>query len=141
MKPLSLFRPIMYYNAILLVINIFLQVFTTTFLGNNAQFISVIQAILVAARHLHQLQGKQEDKIKNLQGRTVRSGLLRKLILTASSSSLISTATRLLSKLNKEAADQKDFHNLFIISDGNFPEVLFKSSSVGVSLNSFFLNS
>lgn len=110
-------------------------------MGNNAQFISVIQAILVAARHLHQLQGKQEDKIKNLQVRTVRSGLLRTLILTASSSSLISTATRLLSKLNKEAADQKDFHNLFIISDGNFPEVLFKSSSVGVSLNSFFLNS
>lgn len=54
---------------------------------------------------------------------TVRSPLLRKLILAASSSNIIGMAAKLLSGLNKEAADQKDLHNLFIISDGQFPEV------------------
>lgn len=53
----------------------------------------------------------------------MRSVLLRKVILTASSSSLISTAAKLLSELNKEAADRRDFHNLFIISDESFSEV------------------
>ncbi|KAK4385004.1 DNA mismatch repair protein MSH3 [Sesamum angolense] len=82
---------------------------------------AVVQAILVAGR-LRQLH-IEEDENKSPQVRTVRSVLLRKLILTASSSSVISTAARLLSMLNKEAADQRDLHNLFIISDGNFPEV------------------
>ncbi|KAL0304249.1 UNVERIFIED_CONTAM: DNA mismatch repair protein MSH3 [Sesamum radiatum] len=79
-------------------------------------------AILVAGRQLRQLH-IEEDENKSPQVRTVRSVLLRKLILTTSSSSVISTAARLLSMLNKEAADQRDLHNLFIISDGNFPEV------------------
>ncbi|KAL0400770.1 UNVERIFIED_CONTAM: DNA mismatch repair protein MSH3 [Sesamum latifolium] len=87
-----------------------------------SEFIAVVQAILVAGRQLRQLH-IEEDENKSPQVRTVRSVLLRKLILTASSSSVISTAARLLSMLNKEAADQRDLHNLFIISDGNFPEV------------------
>ena len=59
---------------------------------------------------------------KNLQT-TVHSPLLGKLIMAASSLSILGTAAKLLSGLNKEAADQKDLHNLFIISDGQFPEV------------------
>ncbi|XP_011076184.1 DNA mismatch repair protein MSH3 [Sesamum indicum] len=87
-----------------------------------SEFIAVVQAILLAGRQLCQLH-IEEDENRSPQVRTVRSALLRKLILTASSSSVISTAARLLSMLNKEAADQRDLHNLFIISDGNFPEV------------------
>ncbi|KAK4431505.1 DNA mismatch repair protein MSH3 [Sesamum alatum] len=87
-----------------------------------SEFIAVVQAILVAGRQLRQLH-IEDDENKNPQVRTVRSVLLRKLILTASSSSVISTAARLLSMLNKEAADQRDLLNLFIISDGDFPEV------------------
>lgn len=84
-----------------------------------AEFIAVIQAILLAGKQLQQLHGQEA---KNLQT-TVRSPLLRKLIMAASSSSILGTAAKLLSGLNKEAADQKDPHNLFIISDGQFPEV------------------
>lgn len=102
---------------------IFCVLTTTPYLGINVQFIAVIQAILVAGRQLRQLNVEVEDDDKMLQGRTVRSVLLRKLISTASSSSVISTAARLLSKLNKEAADQRDLLNLFIISDGSFLEV------------------
>lgn len=87
------------------------------------QFIAVIHALLVAGRQLHQLHDDVEHRNNNLKGRSVRSVLLRKVILTASSSSLISTAAKLLSKLNKEAADRRDFHNLFIISDESFSEV------------------
>ncbi|KAL8543942.1 hypothetical protein ACS0TY_004478 [Phlomoides rotata] len=98
-----------------------------------SEFIAVIQVILVSSRQLHQLHDEQEDKSRHPQVRTIRSGLLRKLISAASSSSLISTAASLLSKLNKEAADQKDFHNLFIISDGNFPEVALAKTKVHVA--------
>ncbi|KAI3458167.1 hypothetical protein Pfo_014830 [Paulownia fortunei] len=88
-----------------------------------SEFIAVIQAIVVAGRKLQQLHVEVEDENKNLQVRIVCSVLLRKLILTASCSSVVNTAARLLSKLNKEAAGQRDLHNLFIISDGSFPEV------------------
>ncbi|PIN15683.1 Mismatch repair MSH3 [Handroanthus impetiginosus] len=88
-----------------------------------SEFIAVIQAIIVAGRQLHQLHVEVEDESRNQQVKTVRSVLLRKLILTASSPSVINTAARLLSKVNKEAADKRDLHNLFIISDGNFPEI------------------
>ncbi|KAG6413954.1 hypothetical protein SASPL_126670 [Salvia splendens] len=88
-----------------------------------SEFIAVVQALLVAGRQLHQLQGHIEDINNSLRDRTVHSGLLRKVIFTASSSSVINTAARLLSHLSKEAADRRDFHNLFIVSDGNFSEV------------------
>lgn len=91
--------------------------------GNTIQFIAVVQALLVAGRQLHQLQGHIEDINNSLKDRAVHSGLLRKVIFTASSSSVINTAARLLSHLSKEAADRRDFHNLFIVSDGNFSEV------------------
>ncbi|CAN4085933.1 unnamed protein product [Withania somnifera] len=87
-----------------------------------AEFIAVIQAILIAAKQLQQLC-IEDDKSTNLQRDTLRSVLLRKLISMASSSTVINTAAKLLSALNREAADRHDLHNLFIFSDGKFPEV------------------
>ncbi|PHU22980.1 DNA mismatch repair protein MSH3 [Capsicum chinense] len=87
-----------------------------------AEFIAVIQAILIAAKQLQQLC-IEEDKSTNPQRETLRSVLLRKLISVASSSTVINAAAKLLSALNKEAADRHDLRNLFIISDGKFPEV------------------
>ncbi|XP_034206345.1 DNA mismatch repair protein MSH3 isoform X2 [Prunus dulcis] len=87
-----------------------------------SEFIAVIQAILYAGKQLQQLQIEEEGSKENLRGKTVRSDLLRKLICTASSSTVIGNAARLLSTLNKEAADKQDLPNL-IISDGQFPEV------------------
>lgn len=86
------------------------------------QFIAVIQAILIAAKQLQRLF-ITEDRSTNLQRETLHSVLLRKLISIASSSTVINGAAKLLSALNKEAADRQDLHNLFIISDGKFPEV------------------
>ncbi|XP_075494958.1 LOW QUALITY PROTEIN: DNA mismatch repair protein MSH3-like [Primulina tabacum] len=88
-----------------------------------SEFITVIQAIVAAGKKLLRLHVEEEDETKNVEVRTVKSVLLRKLISAASSSSVIRTAERLLSTLNKEAADQRDLHNLFIITDGKFPEV------------------
>ncbi|KAL6533143.1 Mismatch repair protein msh3 [Orobanche minor] len=88
-----------------------------------SEFIAVIQAIVVAGRQLQKLHVAIGDENKNVQSGTVRSVLLRKLILTASSPNVTGTAARLLSKLNKEAADHRDLHNLFITADGNFPKV------------------
>ncbi|XP_069152332.1 DNA mismatch repair protein MSH3 isoform X4 [Solanum lycopersicum] len=87
-----------------------------------AEFIAVIQAILIAAKQLQRLF-ITEDRSTNLQRETLHSVLLRKLISIASSSTVINGAAKLLSALNKEAADRQDLHNLFIISDGKFPEV------------------
>ncbi|KAM1783770.1 hypothetical protein FF1_041896 [Malus domestica] len=86
------------------------------------EFIAVIQAILYAGKQLQQLQIKEEGSKGNTRGKSVRSELLRKLILTASSSTVVGKAAKLLSALNKEAADKQDLLNL-IISDGQFPEV------------------
>ncbi|XP_059450944.1 DNA mismatch repair protein MSH3 isoform X2 [Corylus avellana] len=87
-----------------------------------SEFIAVIQAILYAGKQLQQLHIEEENNGKNMKAKTVRSELLRKLILAASSSSVIGNAAKLLSTLNKEAADQRDLQNLIIISNGEFPE-------------------
>ncbi|XP_060203587.1 DNA mismatch repair protein MSH3 isoform X2 [Lycium barbarum] len=84
-------------------------------------FIAVTQAILLAAKQLQQLC-IEEDKSMKLR-ETLRSVLLRKLISIASSSTVISAASKLLSALNKEAAERRALHNLFIVSDGKVPEV------------------
>lgn len=93
------------------------------------QFIAVIQAILYSGKQLQQLHNDEEEEEGDgkFRGKIVRSELLRKLILTASSPSVIRNAAKLLSSLNKEAADQRDQQNL-IISDGQFPEVRTRAS-------------
>ncbi|KAL3524262.1 hypothetical protein ACH5RR_017096 [Cinchona calisaya] len=88
-----------------------------------SEFIAVIQAILLAGKQLQQLNVHEENRDTNLQTKTVCSPLLRKLILAASSASVFGMAAKLLSGLNKEAADKRDLHNLFIISDGQFSEI------------------
>ncbi|CBI31781.3 unnamed protein product, partial [Vitis vinifera] len=88
-----------------------------------SEFISVTQAILFAGKQLQRLHIEEKDVDEKGQSRSVRSVLLRKLILTASSSGIIGNAAKLLSTLNKEAADKGDLPNLFIISSGQFPEV------------------
>lgn len=91
----------------------------------DVKFIAVIQAILYAGKQLQQLHIEDEDNSNNLKAKTVRSELLRKLILTVSSSSVIGNAVKLLSTINKEAADEKDLQNLIVISNGQFPEVCY----------------
>ncbi|GMH18403.1 hypothetical protein Nepgr_020244 [Nepenthes gracilis] len=88
-----------------------------------SEFIAVLQAILLAGKQLQQLHIEGEDYTEELQMNNVRSPLLRKLIQTASSSSVISKAAMLLSSLNTEAADKGDLLNLLITSDGQYPEV------------------
>lgn len=58
------------------------------------------------------------------QQKPVHSSLLRRLISTASSSTVLNNAVKLLSSLNKDAADQGDMLNLFIASVDHFPEVV-----------------
>lgn len=87
------------------------------------QFIAVIQAILCAGKQLQKIHLEEEDTVKNMRANTVYSKLLKKLILTASSSIVIGSAVKLLSTLNKEAADQRDLKNLISTSNGQFPEV------------------
>ena len=81
------------------------------------QFVSVIQATLSAGKQLQQLIADKEDN------NMLHSNLLKKLILTASSANVISSAAKMLSSINKESADQGDIKNLIIASDGRFPEV------------------
>ncbi|KAK9059646.1 hypothetical protein SSX86_020350 [Deinandra increscens subsp. villosa] len=88
-----------------------------------SEFIAVIQAILVSGKQLQQLQVEEEHNVGNMQKKAIRSSLLKRLTLTASSSSIISTATRLLSALNKEAAEQRDLSNLFVVSERQFEEI------------------
>nr|XP_021842365.1 DNA mismatch repair protein MSH3 [Spinacia oleracea] len=75
-----------------------------------SEFIGVVHGILLAAKQLQQLE-------------TVHSSLLRNLIQTASSSSLISCSAKFLSSLNKEAAEKGDLLNLICIANGQFSEV------------------
>lgn len=82
-----------------------------------------MQAILHSGKQLQRLHAEEEFNNDVLDLKSVRSVLLRKLILTASSSSMISNAAKLLSVLNKEAAEKGDLSNLIVISDGQFPEV------------------
>lgn len=88
-----------------------------------------MQAILLAGKQLQRLHIEDKDVDVNGQSRSVQSVLLRKLILTASSSGVIGNSAKLLSTLKKEAADKGDLPNLFIISSGQFPEVCLKLSS------------
>ncbi|XP_052203955.1 DNA mismatch repair protein MSH3 isoform X2 [Diospyros lotus] len=90
--------------------------------ATTSEFVAVIDALLIAGKHLKQLhieEGEGEDALK----KTVQSVLLKKLILTVCSSSVIGNAAKLLSTLNKEAANQGDLLNLFNISSGEFPEI------------------
>lgn len=81
-----------------------------------------MQAILYAGKQLQQLQidGEYREKVTS---KTLHSALLKRLILTASSPAVIGKAAKLLSTVNKEAADQGDLLNLMIISNGQFSEV------------------
>ncbi|KAG9441136.1 hypothetical protein H6P81_016990 [Aristolochia fimbriata] len=92
--------------------------------ASPAEFIAAIHAILSAGKQLQQLPlDEDEDKMGKCSGKIIESSLLRRLILTASSPSMISHSARLLSLLNNEAANKGDLQNLFIISDDQFPEV------------------
>ena len=86
------------------------------------QFVGVIQAILTAGKQLKKLVIEDTDIVSS-QHKTVHSSLLRRLISTASSSIVLANAVKLLSCLNKDAADQGDKLNLFIASVDQFPEV------------------
>ncbi|KAG0460562.1 hypothetical protein HPP92_020859 [Vanilla planifolia] len=89
-----------------------------------SEFIGVIQAILMAGKQLQKLYEDDNGNDVTPQGNLVKSALLRRLIFTASSSSLISHAAKLLSSLNKDAANQSDVLNLFNASGDQFPEVV-----------------
>ncbi|XP_002510803.2 DNA mismatch repair protein MSH3 isoform X1 [Ricinus communis] len=95
-----------------------------------SEFIAVIQAILIAGKQLRRLQIEEEQNNKRVQAKTVRSVLLKKLILTVSSSSVVGHAAKLLSTLNKEAAEHGDLTNLIVISNGQFPEVASSNKAV-----------
>ncbi|SPT18920.1 unnamed protein product [Triticum aestivum] len=86
------------------------------------EFVGVIQAILTAGKELRKLVLEDTDNVSS-QHRTVHSSLLRRLISTASSSAVLANAVKLLSCLDKDAADQGDMINLFISSVDQFPEV------------------
>ncbi|PKI52049.1 hypothetical protein CRG98_027465 [Punica granatum] len=88
-----------------------------------SEFIAVMHAVLYAGKQLQKLKLEEEYNNKMLHSSPIRSILIRKLVLTASSSSLIANAAKLLSSLDKEAADRGDLQNSLIISDGQFPEV------------------
>jgi DNA mismatch repair protein MSH3 len=105
------------------------------------QFITVIQAILYAGKQLQQLHIEEENNGKNMKAKTVCSELLRKLILAASSSSVIGNAAKLLSTLNKEAADHRDLQNLIVISNGEFPEVCTMDKGLHPLNSNIFLSS
>ncbi|KAF5191448.1 Dna mismatch repair protein msh3 [Thalictrum thalictroides] len=98
-----------------------------------SEFIAVIHAMLHAGKQLQQLLLRGEDDNGDPQEMTVHSALLRRLLLTASSPTVVSHAAKLLSNLNKDAADQKDIQNLFIVSDGQFPEVARSQTTVQVA--------
>uniref|UniRef100_A0A0A0L5V6 DNA mismatch repair protein n=1 Tax=Cucumis sativus TaxID=3659 RepID=A0A0A0L5V6_CUCSA len=87
-----------------------------------SEFIAVIQAILFAGKQLQQFHIDEEDDNCSSES-IIGSKLLRKLILSASSSGLINIAAKLLSTISKEAADQGDFPNLMIIYSDQFPKV------------------
>jgi DNA mismatch repair protein MSH3 len=86
------------------------------------QFVGVIQAILTAGKQLKKLVIDDTDTVSS-QHTTIHSSLLRRLISTASSSFVLANSVKLLSCLNKDAADQGDMANLFIASVDQFPEV------------------
>jgi len=86
------------------------------------EFVGVIQSILTAGKQLQKLFLEDIDSVSS-HHKPVHSSLLRRLISTASSSTVLNTAVKLLSCLNKDAADQGDMLNLFVASVDHFPEV------------------
>ncbi|KAI3836345.1 hypothetical protein MKW92_046065, partial [Papaver armeniacum] len=99
-------------------------------LGRSPDFITVIYAVLFAGKQLKQLRVEDDDCTSNSKEMIIGSPLLRRLILTASSSTLVGNAANLLSVLNKDAASQGDLQNLFNVSSGHFPEVAAASTKV-----------
>ncbi|KAI3966606.1 hypothetical protein MKX01_011404 [Papaver californicum] len=95
-----------------------------------AEFITVIHAVLFAGKQLKQLRVEDDDCTGNAKEMIIGSPLLRRLILTASSSTVVGNAANLLCVLNKEAASQGDLQNLFNVSSGHFPEVAAASTKV-----------
>ncbi|KAL1822754.1 hypothetical protein ACET3Z_009532 [Daucus carota] len=91
--------------------------------ATTSEFIAIIKAILVAGKQLYELHVEEEGRNTIVGKNIVQSVLLRKLVLTASSSRLIGIAAKLLSSLNKDAAEKQDLQNLFISTDGQFSEV------------------
>ncbi|BAT94198.1 hypothetical protein LR48_Vigan02g212900 [Vigna angularis] len=86
--------------------------------ASPSEFVAVIQAIFSAGKQLQQLN------IGEGNNNTLRSNLLKRLILTASSDSVIANAAKMLSSLNIESADQGDLTKLITASEGQFPEVI-----------------
>ncbi|CAI8604502.1 unnamed protein product [Vicia faba] len=86
-----------------------------------SEFISIIQAILSAGKRLQQLNIGEGDNNNN--NNKLYSGLLKKLISTASSANVIGKAAKLLSSLNKDSAYQGDLTNMIVATEGQFPEV------------------
>ena len=87
------------------------------------QFIGVIHAILLCGKQLQKLHVEDDGDNEALEGKIVKSALLGRLILMASSSTIIAHAAKLLSSLDRGAANQGDMLNLFIASSDQFPEV------------------
>ncbi|WOL13336.1 hypothetical protein Cni_G22106 [Canna indica] len=92
--------------------------------STTAEFIGVIHAILVSGKQLQKLHVVSESDLGcgGTQQR-VKSALLRRLIASAASPTVMSHAVKLLSSLNKDAADQGDLLNLFISGTNEFPEI------------------
>ncbi|KAG0589041.1 hypothetical protein KC19_2G287300 [Ceratodon purpureus] len=92
-----------------------------------AEFVSVVQGLVRAARQLRQLYlHKKEDSemdVDNEHPQGVRSTLLRRLLAAASSVSVSEPAAQLLSALDTDAAASNDRLKLFHCRDGRFPEV------------------
>ncbi|KAM0945139.1 putative DNA mismatch repair protein MutS/MSH [Dioscorea sansibarensis] len=95
-----------------------------------AEFISVVHMILLAGKQLQKLHIGDDDSNENIQVMTVKSTLLRRLIVAASSPSIIAHSTRLLSCLNRSAADQGDILNIFNAGNDQFLEVSRSHTSV-----------
>ena len=85
-----------------------------------SQFIAIVQAILSAGKRLQQLNIGEGD---NNDNNKLRSDLLKKLISTASSTSVIGNAAKMLSSLNEDSACQGDWTNMIIATEEQFPEV------------------
>ncbi|KEH43722.1 DNA mismatch repair protein MSH3 isoform X3 [Medicago truncatula] len=86
-----------------------------------SEFIAIIQAILSAGKRLQQLNIGEGDNNNNNK---LRSDLLKKLISTASSTSVIGNAAKMLSSLNEDSAYQGDWTNMIIATEEQFPEVI-----------------
>ncbi|KAF9600548.1 hypothetical protein IFM89_010034 [Coptis chinensis] len=80
-----------------------------SFFVSMIQFIAVVHTILYARKQLQQLQVEHKDSNEELQKKTA------------------------FSLIEKDAADQKDLQNLFIASDGQFPEVARSQTTVEVA--------